>query len=182
MTSSVCNSVLSGVWEQRVWRSLWLGRWGWLDSVWQIESSRQTEERRWGDKRAWCRGYSWLRNWFPCEVPSHQTPSERTHTTTLSMKNKNSDMKLWSLAILPNFLLSQLSLVILSKQSLAFQITQQTKTHLNQLKGKTLMKDAVDPSTSRQLICVYLITWTFNTLLKVHRELLHHPEEKGSRE
>lgn len=52
------------------------------------------------------------------------------------------------------------------------------KQYLHQFKGETLMEDAVDPSSSRQLIGVNLVSRAFNAFLKVHSKLLDHPERK----
>ncbi len=49
-------------------------------------------------------------------------------------------------------------------------------SHLHQLEGETLVEDAIDSGSSRQLIRVYLISRALDTLLEIHRELLHHPE------
>lgn len=53
--------------------------------------------------------------------------------------------------------------------------------YLHQLKGKALMKDAVDAGSPGQLQCVYLISGAFNSLLKVHSKLLDHPSRNGKR-
>lgn len=47
--------------------------------------------------------------------------------------------------------------------------------HLDQLKGETLVKDAVDLCSSGQLHRVHLVSRALDSLLKVYRELLHHP-------
>lgn len=51
-------------------------------------------------------------------------------------------------------------------------------TYLYQLKGKALMKDAIDSGTPRQLQCIHLISRALNSLLKVHSKLLDHPSRK----
>lgn len=48
-------------------------------------------------------------------------------------------------------------------------------SHLHQLKGKALVKNAIDLGTTRQVRGVHLIPRTFNALLKIHAKLLHHP-------
>lgn len=40
------------------------------------------------------------------------------------------------------------------------------------------MEDAVDPGTTRQLCCVDLVAGALYAFVKVHRELLNHPEEE----
>lgn len=47
--------------------------------------------------------------------------------------------------------------------------------YLDQFEGEAFMEDAVDLRPSRQLVGVHLIPGPFDPLLKVHRELLHHP-------
>lgn len=52
------------------------------------------------------------------------------------------------------------------------------KQYLHQFKGETLMEDAVNPSSSWQLIGINLVSRAFNAFLKVHGKLLDHPERK----
>lgn len=51
------------------------------------------------------------------------------------------------------------------------------KNHLNQLKRKALVEDAIDPRSPRQLHRVHLISRTLDALLEIHGKLLHHPLE-----
>lgn len=67
---------------------------------------------------------------------------------------------------------------VLNKTPLA--VCTHTHTHLDQLKWEALMEDAVDPRTTRKLGRVDLVPGPLDTLVKVHRELLHHPAGRGA--
>lgn len=54
--------------------------------------------------------------------------------------------------------------------------------YLHQFKGESLMEDAVDSSSSRQLIGINLVTGAFNTFLEVHSKLLDHPRQKKTKQ
>lgn len=50
-------------------------------------------------------------------------------------------------------------------------------THLDQFEREPFMEDAVDPRSAWELVGLDLVTRALDTLLKIHRELLHHPGE-----
>lgn len=133
-----------------------LDRRSWLDADGRAEveeMGREMEvkykrEGSWGELeggRAWFRECSWWRSWSLCGALFHQTPS--------ASRGKSDE-----------------SIVSVAKHLVDLQ-----PAHLDQLKWEAFVEDAIDPRSTWKLSRVNLVPGTFNTLVKVYGELLHHP-------